>query len=137
MNSEQKKVVVVDGDDASPEVMIPAVALLESMQLPITFERSSAKRRSMQPALDFLKKLNRPLMIPIVPSSVPPAARIPRRYFICAGASKPTQTSGLANGLRATTRRLLTRRALISPSFAKTLKTCISVWKAISKICQV
>ena len=39
MNSEQKKVIVVDGDDASPEVMIPAVALLESMQLPITFER--------------------------------------------------------------------------------------------------
>jgi isocitrate/isopropylmalate dehydrogenase len=36
---ENKKVVVVDGDDASPEVMIPAINILESMGLPITFER--------------------------------------------------------------------------------------------------
>ncbi|XOV88069.1 MAG: isocitrate/isopropylmalate dehydrogenase family protein [Pseudomonadota bacterium] len=34
-----RRVIVVDGDDASPEAMIPAVALLESMDLPISFER--------------------------------------------------------------------------------------------------
>ncbi len=34
-----RQVVVVDGDDASPEVMIPAVAVLESMDLPIRFLR--------------------------------------------------------------------------------------------------
>jgi len=34
-----KKVVVVDGDDASPEVMIPVINILESMGLPISFER--------------------------------------------------------------------------------------------------
>jgi isocitrate/isopropylmalate dehydrogenase len=34
-----KKIVVVDGDDASPEAMIPAVQLLESMALPIAFNR--------------------------------------------------------------------------------------------------
>ena len=36
---DKKRVVVVDGDDASPEVMIPVVELLESMDLPIEFER--------------------------------------------------------------------------------------------------
>lgn len=36
---KNKKVVVVDGDDASPEVMIPVVNMLESMGLPISFER--------------------------------------------------------------------------------------------------
>jgi isocitrate/isopropylmalate dehydrogenase len=39
MANSPKRVVVFDGDDASPEVMIPTVNLLESMQLPITFER--------------------------------------------------------------------------------------------------
>lgn len=34
-----KKVVVFDGDDSSPEVMVPAVELIESMELPIEFER--------------------------------------------------------------------------------------------------
>ncbi|MEM7364337.1 MAG: isocitrate/isopropylmalate family dehydrogenase [Pseudomonadota bacterium] len=34
-----KQVVVVDGDDAAPEAMIPSVALLESMDLPIDFNR--------------------------------------------------------------------------------------------------
>lgn len=34
-----KKVVVFDGDDASPEVMIPTVQLLEGMDLPIQFVR--------------------------------------------------------------------------------------------------
>lgn len=34
-----KQVVVVDGDDAAPEAMGPSVALLESMDLPIDFER--------------------------------------------------------------------------------------------------
>ena len=37
--TSKKHVVVFDGDDASPEVMIPSVNLLESMQLPIQFER--------------------------------------------------------------------------------------------------
>ena len=36
---ENKTVVVVDGDDASPEVMIPTVDILESLGLPITFQR--------------------------------------------------------------------------------------------------
>lgn len=36
---QDKHVIVVDGDDASPEVMIPSVAILESMGLPIRFER--------------------------------------------------------------------------------------------------
>ena len=35
---EQKKVVVFNGDDASPEVMIPTVEILERMGLPISFE---------------------------------------------------------------------------------------------------
>ena len=35
---EQKKVVVFNGDDASPEVMIPSVEILERMGLPISFE---------------------------------------------------------------------------------------------------
>ena len=35
---EQKKVVVFNGDDASPEVMIPVVEILEGMGLPICFE---------------------------------------------------------------------------------------------------
>ncbi|HIG40787.1 MAG: isocitrate/isopropylmalate family dehydrogenase [bacterium] len=34
-----KRVAVFDGDDASPEVMIPSVDLLQAMQLPIEFER--------------------------------------------------------------------------------------------------
>ena len=34
-----KHIVVFDGDDASPEVMIPSVKLLESMHLPIEFKR--------------------------------------------------------------------------------------------------
>jgi isocitrate/isopropylmalate dehydrogenase len=34
-----RKVVVVDGDDASPEVMRPSVEILESLSLPIRFER--------------------------------------------------------------------------------------------------
>jgi isocitrate/isopropylmalate dehydrogenase len=34
-----KRVVVIDGDDASPEAMIPCVQLLESLDLPITFVR--------------------------------------------------------------------------------------------------
>lgn len=34
-----KKVVVFDGDDASPEVMIPTVQLLKDMGLPIEFQR--------------------------------------------------------------------------------------------------
>ena len=34
-----KQVVVVDGDDSAPEAMIPSVALLESMDLPIDFHR--------------------------------------------------------------------------------------------------
>ncbi len=33
-----RRVVVFDGDDASPEVMKPSVELLKSMQLPISFE---------------------------------------------------------------------------------------------------
>ncbi|HKI73709.1 MAG TPA: isocitrate/isopropylmalate family dehydrogenase [Pseudomonadales bacterium] len=36
---EYKRVIVVDGDDASPEVMIPCVEIVESMGLPIIFER--------------------------------------------------------------------------------------------------
>ena len=35
---EHKKVVVFNGDDASPEVMIPTVEILEEMELPIIFE---------------------------------------------------------------------------------------------------
>ena len=35
---EKKKVVVFNGDDASPEVMIPAVEILEGMGLPISYE---------------------------------------------------------------------------------------------------
>jgi len=35
---DEKTVVVFDGDDASPEVMIPAVKLLEELGLPIRFE---------------------------------------------------------------------------------------------------
>ena len=35
---EHKKVVVFNGDDASPEVMIPAVEILEEMGLPLSFE---------------------------------------------------------------------------------------------------
>ena len=35
---EQKKVVVFNGDDASPEVMIPTVEILKRMGLPISFE---------------------------------------------------------------------------------------------------
>ena len=35
---EHKKVVVFNGDDASPEVMIPAVEILEEMEMPIIFE---------------------------------------------------------------------------------------------------
>ena len=35
---EQKKVVVFNGDDASPEVMIPVVEILEGMGLPISYE---------------------------------------------------------------------------------------------------
>ena len=35
---EQKKVVVFNGDDASPEVMIPTVEILERMGLHISFE---------------------------------------------------------------------------------------------------
>ena len=45
---KNKQVVVVDGDDASPEVMIPTVNILEQMGLPITFERPLIG----QPALD-------------------------------------------------------------------------------------
>ncbi len=45
-----KRVIVFDGDDASPEVMIPVVSLLESMRLPIQFMRplvgADAKRKS-------------------------------------------------------------------------------------------
>ncbi|HYM36272.1 MAG TPA: isocitrate/isopropylmalate family dehydrogenase [Steroidobacteraceae bacterium] len=36
----EKKVVVIDGDDASPEVMRPATEILQSLQLPIRFERT-------------------------------------------------------------------------------------------------
>lgn len=36
---QDKCVIVVDGDDASPEAMIPAVEILASMGLPIRFER--------------------------------------------------------------------------------------------------
>ena len=36
---EHKKVVVFNGDDASPEVMIPTVEILEEMELPIIFEQ--------------------------------------------------------------------------------------------------
>lgn len=39
MLKANKRVVVVDGEDASPEVMVPTVKILESMGLPITFER--------------------------------------------------------------------------------------------------
>ncbi|TVS14481.1 MAG: isocitrate/isopropylmalate dehydrogenase family protein [Gammaproteobacteria bacterium] len=39
MEQALRQVVVVDGDDASPEVMIPVVAVLESMDLPIRFLR--------------------------------------------------------------------------------------------------
>ena len=35
---EQKKVVVFNGDDASPEVMIPVVEILKGMGLPISYE---------------------------------------------------------------------------------------------------
>ena len=35
---EQKQVVVFNGDDASPEVMIPVVEILEGMGLPISYE---------------------------------------------------------------------------------------------------
>jgi isocitrate/isopropylmalate dehydrogenase len=35
----QKRVIVFDGDDASPEVMKPTVDILESMGLPIIFDR--------------------------------------------------------------------------------------------------
>lgn len=38
-HSAEKHVVVVDGDDASPEVMLPTLAILESMDLPITFSK--------------------------------------------------------------------------------------------------
>lgn len=47
--TQDKRVIVVDGDDASPEVMIPSVAILESLGLPIAFERpligAEAKRQ--------------------------------------------------------------------------------------------
>lgn len=36
---QEKRVIVVDGDDASPEVMVPSVSILESLGLPIRFER--------------------------------------------------------------------------------------------------
>ena len=34
-----KRVVVIEGDDASPEAMRPSVQLIEALELPITFER--------------------------------------------------------------------------------------------------
>lgn len=37
--SAGKRVVVIEGDDASPEAMRPSVALVEALGLPITFER--------------------------------------------------------------------------------------------------
>lgn len=35
----EKHVIVIDGDDASPEAMVPSVELLESLRLPISFDR--------------------------------------------------------------------------------------------------
>ena len=35
---EQKKVVVFNGDDASPEVMIPTIEILKNLDLPIEFD---------------------------------------------------------------------------------------------------
>ncbi len=39
MNTSHKRVVVIEGDDASPEAMRPSVELIEALGLPIEFDR--------------------------------------------------------------------------------------------------
>ena len=55
----RKRVVVIDGDDASPEAMIPSVDILASMGLPIDFVRPPIGEAAMASHGDFFPEVTR------------------------------------------------------------------------------
>lgn len=55
----RKRVVVIDGDDASPEAMIPSVDILISMGLPIDFVRPPIGEAAMETHGDFFPEVTR------------------------------------------------------------------------------
>ncbi|MEJ6684938.1 MAG: isocitrate/isopropylmalate family dehydrogenase [SAR86 cluster bacterium] len=54
-----KRVIVIDGDDASPEVMLPSLAILESLQLPIEFIKPLIGQEAMEQTGNFFPDATR------------------------------------------------------------------------------
>ena len=54
-----KRVIVIDGDDASPEVMLPSLAILESLQLPIEFIKPLIGQEAMEQTGNFFPDVTR------------------------------------------------------------------------------
>ncbi len=57
-----KRVVVIDGDDASPEVMLPALEILRSLKLPIDFIKPLIGQEAMQQTGSYFPDTTRDLI---------------------------------------------------------------------------
>lgn len=86
--------------------MVPAVELIESMELPIEFERPLIGQAAFeQTGENFPDETKAAIDAADATFLAPPAATARQHCFICAGVNKPLPTSGRQFGFRVTNRQ--------------------------------
>ncbi len=130
-----KHVVIIPGDDAAPEAMAPAVEILKSFNLDITWTEfpsgeEGVKRYGSRSAFD------QALREAIDQSDTPYSAQLTERpagSIICVGANGPLPMFARRDGDQGFAVHSKIPMASTLPSFVKISKTCI--WES-KEICR-